>query len=482
MTRTSSLTELVTLCKLGLHGTLMMPIAALERRATWSQLMLVTGLNLLVQFLSDLFKTGSNGEFVAQGLPAALFILPVVLFAAWALGKWSAQPELSLLLATTFGAIAVPIDIAYHVSLWTAERGRLSPGAADILLYAGFYVAMLWYSLAAGVAAARLLALPPTRWLAAVPIALVVIGMPLALVYRDPTLWRPVADPVADANYQRQRNTLLREDILYLQPALLDRQLAALKAGRSGIVDLYFVGMAGFADQDVFMKEVQSVTTLFNQRFDTLGRSIMLINNPKTAAQQPIASVTSLERSLKRIGDLMNRDEDILFLFLTSHGSKDHRFSLEFGAMQFHDLEPQRLQAMLDASGIRHRVIVVSACYSGGFVETLKNPHSLIITAAAADRNSFGCSHENDFTYFGQAYFNEALRQTDSFITAFDLAQPVIAAREKEQDFDSSNPQIFIGQAIRAPLARFGRQLATNRVNRPSANGDKPPAPRHPAL
>ena len=67
-----------------------------------------------------------------------------------------------------------------------------------------------------------------------------------------------------------------------------------------------------------------------------------MINNPRTTLQSPIASVTSLQRTLIRVGRLMNRDEDILFLYLTSHGSDDHRFALEFWPLRLRDLEPAR--------------------------------------------------------------------------------------------------------------------------------------------
>ena len=65
---------------------------------------------------------------------------------------------------------------------------------------------------------------------------------------------------------------------------------------------------------------------------------------------------------------------------------------------------------MLDDAGIRNRVIVVSSCYSGTFVDALRDDDTLVMTASAKDRNSFGCSNEADFTYFGKAYFDEALR------------------------------------------------------------------------
>ena len=105
----------------------------------------------------------------------------------------------------------------------------------------------------------------------------------------------------------------------------------------------------------------------------------------------------------------MDRDEDILFLFLTSHGRPRPVLDRVLPA-PLADLTPAELRKMLDDAGIRNRVIVVSSCYSGSFVEALRDDDSLVITASAKDRNSFGCSNEADFTYFGKAFFDEALR------------------------------------------------------------------------
>jgi hypothetical protein len=166
-----------------------------------------------------------------------------------------------------------------------------------------------------------------------------------------------------------------------------------------------------------------------------------------------------LAATFKRIGSLMDRDHDVLFVFLTSHGTHDHRFSLSFWPLALYDLTPTDLRTLLDDAGIQNRVVVVSACYSGGFVDALKDPHTLVITAAAADRSSFGCSNEADFTWFGRAYFDEALRKTRSFTEAFALAAPVIAQRERQEGFDPSEPQIAEGAAIAAPLAVLRRRL-----------------------
>jgi hypothetical protein len=118
---------------------------------------------------------------------------------------------------------------------------------------------------------------------------------------------------------------------------------------------------------------------------------------------------------------------------------------------------------MLDESGIKWRVIVISACYSGGFVEPLKDEHTMIVTAADALHQSFGCGSASDFTYFAKAYFDEALRGTYSFAQAFDQARAAIAQRERGLGYTPSNPQIFAGEAIEAKLRRMEHRFARTR-------------------
>ena len=254
-------------------------------------------------------------------------------------------------------------------------------------------------------------------------------------------------------------NALSREEAFYAQPVLLDRALEALAPEREGVEDLYFVGVAGYAAEDVFMKEMAVVRELFRERFDADGRMITLVNNPKTAAQLPVASATALARTLDRIGEVLDPDEDVLFLYLTSHGSDDHRLAMQFWPLQLDDIDPAMLKQMLDDSGIKWRVIVISACYSGGFIEPLKDDHTMIVTAADALHTSFGCGSTSDFTYFAKAYFDEALRRTYSFQAAFDQARVSIDARERAEGRTPSNPQIYVGAAMEEKLRRLSERL-----------------------
>jgi hypothetical protein len=447
--------------KLGLKAASFLRVSPRAIDATWSQWMLLNGISVAIQFIWDFAHIRMSGELALNSAPGALFFVPVIFLASWALARLVHRPEQTLLLAVAFSALTIVIDTG-SLLLNAALDNQLIESSIPNWEALAEYAMIAWFALAAGVAAIRLFEMPKRRLLhlRAMALACLLIGGPLSQVYTDRSLWViPLEDDaIADEQLAVRSQVLNTEDVFYLQLKLLDKALAAIKPGKANEINLYFVGAAGFAEQDVFMKEVKYVNTLFQQRFGTAQRSVMLINNPKTATVLPIASSTSLRAAFGRVAQVMNRDKDILFLYLTSHGSMDHKFSLEFGSMQFNALDPRILRDMLDQSGIRQRVIVISACYSGGFIHALKNDDTLVISAAAADKTSFGCSNEADFTYFGRAYFQQAMHQTDSFIEAFALAKPAIAKREIEVGYERSDPRIFVGRHIRAALSEFERQ------------------------
>ena len=88
-----------------------------------------------------------------------------------------------------------------------------------------------------------------------------------------------------------------------------------------------------------------------------------------------------------------------------SHGSEKHELSVDFRPLRLSTIDPAKLKTALDESGIRWKVIVISACYSGGFIDALKDERTLVITASAADKTSFGCGTGSDATYLAQALF-----------------------------------------------------------------------------
>lgn len=243
------------------------------------------------------------------------------------------------------------------------------------------------------------------------------------------------------------------EDLFYDQQRLVEESLAQMQPQRPGVADLYLLAVGGYGLERVFLNEVEYVRDLFDRRFDTLGHSTILVNNVSRVTQYPMANGHNLAAVLAGMAQRMDRDEDVLFLFMTSHGSRKHRFSLNFGPVPLDDLKPEQIRAALDDAGIRWRVIVVSSCYSGGFIEPLRDPNTLIITAAAADRTSFGCGAQSEFTDFGTAYFKQALAQQRDFIDAYDIAASWVKDKEQREHRQASRPQRFVGEAIRTKLA-----------------------------
>lgn len=259
-----------------------------------------------------------------------------------------------------------------------------------------------------------------------------------------------------------ERISINAEDVYYAQPALLERWAGGLSPHRPGLADLYFVGFGSYASQDVFMKEVAFVRRLFDESFDTSGRSVSLVNNVQTVGRVPLANPSNLRLMLGSVASRMDIDEDVLFLFLTSHGSKDAVLSASFWPLKPNDLSDDDLHDILMESGIKWRILVISACYSGSFIERLKDEHTLIMTAAHESNKSFGCSNDRDLTYFGEHYFSRELSNGGSFVEAFYRAKETLREREIEENIDPSDPQIFIGAEMERKLEELDRRFRSD--------------------
>jgi hypothetical protein len=259
----------------------------------------------------------------------------------------------------------------------------------------------------------------------------------------------------------RQADGEARPDPLELgllqQGQLLQQALDALPASTPA-VELYSLTLAGDGKQSVFLREADYVSKLLRERFGARG-NVTLTNHRDHLADRPLATRESLTRAVQALAQ-RSGPEDLVFLYLTSHGSSDHQLSIDQPRLQLADLPASEFAALLEPLRDRHKVVVISACYSGGFIPSLKNDKTLVMTAARADRVSFGCSEENDFTYFGRALFADALNETDDLSRAFELAKAKVAEREEADDFEPSEPQLWAPQAVLEHWKRLRRQQA----------------------
>jgi hypothetical protein len=283
---------------------------------------------------------------------------------------------------------------------------------------------------------------------------------------KDSGIWSEGVLEDATAEAQAKLNL---ETALYQQRALLDKTLAAVAPREPGKVNMYLLAVAGDGSQEVFHRETDFVRKQFDRDFGTQGRSVVLVNSRNTITKEPMATVTSIRESLNAIAAKMDKQNDILFLYLTSHGSRDHELMLSQNGLELRYLKAAELGKMLAESGIRWKVVVVSACYAGGFIPPLKDERTMVIAAARPDRTSFGCADDNDFTYFGRAFFQKSLPGSASFSAAFDKAKALVATWEND-DIKSagkgggvmhSEPQIYHTAAIDQYLKTWQAQLKT---------------------
>jgi hypothetical protein len=245
------------------------------------------------------------------------------------------------------------------------------------------------------------------------------------------------------------------EQVLYAQTARMQEAIDKLTPRIPDRVNLYVVAFAGVGEENVFRNEAQFVVRQFEERFDATGHTLLLVNNPQTLGTLPLASVTNLETAVAAVAERMDVDTDILLLFMTSHGSSDHVLSVSMEPLPLDQIGPDDVSDLLQAAHIRNKVLIISACYSGGFIKPLADDSTMIITAAREDRTSFGCGTDSDITDFGRAFFVEGLNHTDSFTGAFNVAKSLVDAWEVRDHEAHSYPQIASTPQIESALAKW---------------------------
>jgi hypothetical protein len=269
----------------------------------------------------------------------------------------------------------------------------------------------------------------------------------------------PARGATAEVDAERRQAALAVETALLRQRPLLDAALAGLAPREPGRINLYVVAVGGDGTQDVFRREAEFVRGSFDQAFGTRGRSLVLANG--LADRAPMATLSSLREALQAVAARMDREQDILFLYLTSHGTGEHELVLGQGGMMLRSLRAADLAAMLRESGIRWKAVVLSACYAGGFLDALRDEGTLAIAAARRDRQSFGCTAQAELTWFGHAFLKEALPGAASFQDAFRRALPLVAqreARERIAEGERSLPQMQEPRPVAEQLARWWSQ------------------------
>jgi hypothetical protein len=219
------------------------------------------------------------------------------------------------------------------------------------------------------------------------------------------------------------------------------QRLAASQPG----TDVYILSFGLWGPQSVFESEAKGAARILETSLKTKNRTIVAFNTKRSTGATP----QTIRKAVQSVNQVIDQD-DVLVFFLTSHGNSDGAaiVTKDYQTM----ITPDNVRQLLQESGAQYRVLIVSACYSGVFARRLADDRTLVITAASADRSSFGCRDGATWTYFGDAFFNKAMRSESRFDVAFQKARMLVSRREEREGFDSSNPQIAGGAEVLARL------------------------------
>jgi hypothetical protein len=151
-------------------------------------------------------------------------------------------------------------------------------------------------------------------------------------------------------------------------------------------------------------------------------------------------------RLLRRIAGLPARPGERCLVFLTSHGERGAGLWL---ALSGEALHPDQLaRALSDGCAAVPTVVIVSGCYTGAFAAgAMRGPRRIILTAARADRPSFGCQAGRTYTFFDQCLL-AALPGSASWRGVFGRTTRCVRSMEDRLRMGRSDPQDYFGPAV----------------------------------
>jgi hypothetical protein len=440
----------------GLRLACFLRVDRLAFRIDLAQVLLLFALSAAIDVVGDYLRAAPPRQFAIDGLGSELYSGGVLLLAAALIALANRQRQLVLSIPLLVLAALPIVQIVHYVPSWFAFAGDW---ALPMLLFERVIVTWIVLVLVRCVAIA--FSPPPSYlWLRAI-VAGLVLATPIWLgtaLFPNQPWWRGAGDePEVSSDFNAGS-----EAVLAAQSYLLDNALDDLSDERHGETDLYFVGFAPYGRQDAFRSEVDAAQHVMDTRWGTNGHSITLVNNPKTLITAPFATITNLRETLNEIGSIIDDEQDVVMLYLTSSSARNDQLAAEQPPLGLVELGPAGLKQLLDDAGIKWRIIVVAACYSGGFVEPLADEFTLVITDTAPGQPGLTCDGRSPPTLFGDAFFQQGLAKGQSFETAFEIAKSRVAEREKAAGYSpASQPQWSMGEEMKEKLKSVRKRGAT---------------------
>jgi Peptidase C13 family len=245
---------------------------------------------------------------------------------------------------------------------------------------------------------------------------------------------------------------IMADQLWGAQPSLILDAAKNFRPRVSGKSNIYAMALAADGTQQIFSREGRAALKSAEERFGESYRGGMLLSNGSTDLMRtPLATLDNLSAAMDQFSARADPATDIALIYLTSHGSEDAELST--GLPNYTQLTLFTANAVADVlarTGIRRRIIIVSACYSGSWIPALANDDTIIVTASSKDRTSFGCDDRRNVTLFGEHFLLDKSAQRSSLKDIFEAARTNIERQEAAWKIIRSRPQAYVGKNMQS--------------------------------
>ena len=303
------------------------------------------------------------------------------------------------------------------------------------------------------VAAAGRLAQTAGGW--AKPVARAVANVVIAAIFLTAFQWSTIQARLSTLflgeSAEPAHEPIDAEELWTAQPRLLAKAVEPLTVQSSTKPSIYVLALATGGSQQLFGREARAVLREFKGKYSDDARSALLSNARNDLSAAPLANRTNLEGAIAAMRAGYDPQRDLAVIFLTSHGGRDAALSTDLpDYTQLSPISAEFLAKTLNRARITRRVVIVSACYSGTWIAPLASPDTIVITASAPDRTSFGCDDSRLYTVFGQAIVESPLDRGASLRDAFVEIKRRVAREEEKSGARPSLPQAYVGANMRS--------------------------------
>lgn len=230
-----------------------------------------------------------------------------------------------------------------------------------------------------------------------------------------------------------------------IRTAIREKNQAAAKAMTGP--RLWYAGFGLEGSSKAFAGDVK----LAAERLKALypGMISYIAYNDQTVEQMevPLATLTGIENTTFEIGKQANQ-QDLAVIMISSHGN-EHILGVKLDDEYSGPITDNYLEINLRKLKAIPTLIIISACHSGSMIPVLKAENRIILAAAAADKVSYGCQPLSENTFFIDALMGKAPDPTLSLNQLFVKLKEDVAAREKKEKLEPSEPQMFVGEKMK---------------------------------